>query len=107
VTIASVLGTGILALPVKTANRFEDLHLILLDDLSMMLMYLDAPHLLFKSGFWPFFVMFVLVLIFEEAVILYAIDIMQRARYLNGIGITTLEELRATNPDNVKQVKAV
>lgn len=67
VTIASVLGTGILGLPVKTAN----------------------------SGFFPFLVIFLIVLIFEVGVIIYFVELLQQSRAIMRLGIGSLDELKA------------
>jgi len=67
VTIASVLGTGILGLPVKTAN----------------------------SGFFPFLVVFAIVLVFEVGVIIYFVELLQQSRAIMRLGISSLDDLQA------------
>lgn len=69
VTVASVLGTGILGLPVKTA----------------------------QSGFWPFFVVFVVVMIMEEAVVAFTVELMQQSIAMMDKQITSLDELKASH----------
>mmetsp|Transcript_29296 Transcript_29296/g.41246 ORF Transcript_29296/g.41246 Transcript_29296/m.41246 type:complete len:528 (-) Transcript_29296:60-1643(-) len=72
VTVASVLGTGILGLPVKTS----------------------------QSGFWPFFVVFIVVLIMEEAVVAFTVELMQQSVALMDKHITSLDELKASHSKN-------
>jgi amino acid permease len=71
VTIASVLGTGILGLPVKTAN----------------------------SGFYPFLLIFVIVLIMEEVIVIYFVELLQYTAALNDLGIHSLQGLREAVAD--------
>eukprot|EP00761_Pharyngomonas_kirbyi_P011512 gb/GECH01011537.1/.p1 GENE.gb/GECH01011537.1/~~gb/GECH01011537.1/.p1 ORF type:complete len:165 (+),score=29.18 gb/GECH01011537.1/:1-495(+) len=52
--IATVLGTGVLALPVKVYN----------------------------SGFWPFFSTFAICLIMQSFILLYMIELLQRAQVI-------------------------
>jgi len=78
VTIASVLGTGILGLPVKTS----------------------------ESGFYPFLCVFVLVLLFELAIIAYFVDLLQQTRAITRLGITSLEQLKARMEDELTKPPA-
>jgi len=72
VTIASVLGTGILALPVKTVT----------------------------SGFYPFFVVLLFVLLLEEAVIIFAVELLQSSYLLLSRGINDYKKLSGGSSDD-------
>eukprot|EP01114_Cavostelium_apophysatum_P013586 TRINITY_DN3322_c0_g3_i2.p1 TRINITY_DN3322_c0_g3~~TRINITY_DN3322_c0_g3_i2.p1 ORF type:complete len:172 (+),score=28.66 TRINITY_DN3322_c0_g3_i2:168-683(+) len=71
VCISSVLGTGILALPVKTA----------------------------ASGFVPFFIVLMVVLLMEEAVVIYAVELLQKAHALINNGVTNYSKFKSAKYD--------